>query len=137
MPRQSIEARAAAAWRNGRKPPDPPGYLSKAAKSLYVDIVSSKPADWFSPGSLPLLELYVELTVLSWDLIARRGSLPCTAGNDRTAIKLENRIHKLCATTVGLAVRLRLTVQANVGRHSRMLDERGAPVHPLLGGRGR
>ena len=135
MPRQSIEAKAAAAWRNGRGPPDPPGYLSKAAKSLWVDIVNSKPADWFSPGSLPLLEMYVELTVLNWNLVARLGSLPSTAENDRLATKLENRIHKFAAALVALATKLRLTVQASVDRHSRMLDERGSPVHPLLGGK--
>jgi phage terminase small subunit len=139
MPRRSPEALAGIAWRTRNKlqvKPMPPGYLSREAKKLWVDIVSSRPPDYFDAGSLPLLEAYCEATVHSWDLMKRIGDLPGTPANDRESARLERRSHKYVATLLGLATKLRLTPQANIRRGSAMLREGGwGDVNPLLRGR--
>ena len=138
MPRRSPEALAGIAWRTQNEAQVkrmPPWYLSREAKKLWIDIVSSRPPDYFDAGSLPLLEAYCEATVHSWDLMKRIGDLPCTPANDREGARLERRSHKYVATLLGLATKLRLTPQANIRRGSSMLGERGWPDHPLLRGR--
>ena len=135
MPRQSVEARAAAAWRTGRVTPEPPSYLSARGKSLWLDILASKPPDWFDAGSLPLLAMYVVAIEIAEDLAVRRSGLPSTPENDKLAARLERRHQRAIVAMVQLATKCRLSVQAAVDRRSRMLDERGSPPHPLLSGR--
>src|SRR5687768_5955275 len=77
MPRQSVESKAGAAWRAAAKSPciDPPSYLDKAAKSLWVSIVSSKPADWFDAGSYALLVEYCQITARHKKLVQELNEL--------------------------------------------------------------
>jgi hypothetical protein len=64
--------------------------------------------------------------------------LAATSIADRVAHGLEIRLMSLNGSCATLATKLRLSVQAAVHRHSRMLDERGlseaAESDPLLGG---
>jgi hypothetical protein len=89
MARQSVEAKAAAAWRAAATTPsiDLPSYLDKAAKSLWVSIVSSKPADWFDQGSYALLVEYCQITArhksLSENSNPLRNSASCQRSNHR------------------------------------------------------
>jgi hypothetical protein len=132
MPRQSIEARAAAAWRKGRVLPDAPKHLSDKAKLLWVNIVSSKPPDWFDEGNYPLLAMYCDLATTAEELSAARSALPV---QHREAARLR-RAHLATATVMcTLAVKLRLSVQNTIDRRSGILNERGSPRHPLLGGK--
>src|SRR5688572_7422434 len=121
MPRQSVEARAAAAWRTGRVTPEPPSYLSARGKSLWLDVLASKPPDWFDAGSLPLLSMYVVAIEIAEDLVVRRSGLPSTPENDRLAARLERRHQRAIVAMVQLATKCRLSVQAAVDRRSRML----------------
>jgi phage terminase small subunit len=52
MPRQSAEARSAAAFRQGGKHPVPPKHLSDDAKALWREMVEDRPVDYFRPGAL-------------------------------------------------------------------------------------
>ena len=40
--------------------PKPPKHLDEWQAALWVSVTSTKPADWFSDETLPLLEAYVE-----------------------------------------------------------------------------
>jgi hypothetical protein len=112
--------------------PEHPKYLSSEAKSLWVDIVSSKPPDWFDAGSYPLLGMYVDLVVVAKELAIQRSAVPVL---DREAARLESRWLKTVAVTLNLAVKLRLTPQAKIDRRSGMLNETGLSRSSLLAGR--
>ena len=146
MPRQSADARAAAAFRAGSSHPKPPRGLTGRAKGLWLEIVRSKPIDWFDPGSFPLLRQYCVLAAYAEEVGTRlrvvpRGG-PAVAGGEpvepvdpaalaaaRSAAVKELR--EVAATCTSLATKLRLSVQSNVERHSRMLDEPGLPPAPV------
>jgi hypothetical protein len=55
MPRSGAEARSAAIWLAGGKPPRPPAHLSKRAAAIWREITGSRPCDYFKPGALSLL----------------------------------------------------------------------------------
>lgn len=40
--------------------PKPPGRLDEWQAALWVSVTATKPADWFSDETLPLLEAYIE-----------------------------------------------------------------------------
>jgi hypothetical protein len=61
MPRQSAEARGAAAFRSGGAPLEPPKHLSKEAAALWLAVTACKPPDWFDPASAVLLEEFCEV----------------------------------------------------------------------------
>lgn len=136
MPRASAEERAARAFRVGGKRPPAPAHLSTDAAATWRQIIAVKPLGWFDAGSLPLLELYC-LTLERAHLVATR--VAATDVSDKNAHGLEIRLMGLNASCATLATKLRLSVQAAVHRHSRMLDERGpgegAAADPLLGGK--
>ena len=136
MPRSSAEERAAKAYRAGGKRPAPPAFLGKEAAATWRKIVAAKPLGWFDEGNLPLLALYCATLEQARLVAARVGA---TGVSDKGAHGLEIRLMGLNGSCVTLASKLRLTVQAAVNRHSRMLDERGpgeaAASDPLLGGK--
>jgi phage terminase small subunit len=43
--------------------PEPPAHLGDDAAEIWRATVNSLPADWFSPGTLPLLEAFCGLSV--------------------------------------------------------------------------
>ena len=134
MPRQSVEARAAAFWRQGRVLPDAPEYLSDKAKSLWKDIVSCKPPGWFDEGNLPLLGQYCDLITTAEALAAQRNAL-LVPHREAARLRRQHLATVLAMTTV--AVKLRLSVQNTIDRKSRVLDEPGwGSDNPLLRGRG-
>jgi len=136
MPRQSPEARSAAAFLTGVQAPEPPADLLPGEVKLWVEIVQSKPAGWFDAGSLLLLELYAYTAIQA----ARVAAALSDVGDIGSPVagRLCRRLVALNNSTVGLASRLRLTVQATVHRKSGMLSEPGAgETDPLLGGRAR
>jgi hypothetical protein len=112
----SMEARAAAQWRHPAEHQRPPGYLSAEAKRIWREIVLSRPADFFRPGSLHLLEQFCV------GMVAQRANLRTLESSplDRVAIA---KMSKLALVLNATAARLRLTVQSDVDRSSRRLDE--------------
>jgi hypothetical protein len=123
--------------------------LDKAAKSLWVSIVSSKPADWFDPGSYALLAEYCQITARHKKLAQELEELDRQKPTDplerqllRNAVgELEDRILKHARTSGSLAARLRLAVQNTIDRRSGILTEKPpeaaavAPRNSLLSGR--
>ena len=133
MPRHSAEERSAASWRADGKHPVPPGYLSREAKKLWREIVGARPADYFQPGSLQLLEQFCET------MVAQRVALENMAAvaRDPDALALAVKTMKdLAAVVNSTAIKLRISIQAEVDRKSGKLDEREqeAKAPTLLGG---
>jgi hypothetical protein len=128
MPRQSAEARGAAAYRAGGAPQAPPKALSKEAAALWLAITACKPPDWFDPASAVLLEEFCEVVTHLRALHQHLARLR-EAGAWSEAAVTERRWLRLGARMTTLATKLRLTVQSGVDRKSRMLDEGsgGAP----------
>ena len=121
MPRMSAEARSAAAFRaGGGEYPPPPAGMSFREQEFWNAIVKSKPIDWFDPGSLPLLARYCVLTHQAEKLEEILRDTPTAEAG-----RVEARIIALNGNLVTIATKLRLSVQAAVDRHSRMLGEKG------------
>ena len=76
MPRISPAARAAAVWKAGGRKPTPPKHMSAAARSIWRQIVADRPADWFRPGSLLLLEQLCEIMVAQRAALAQLARMP-------------------------------------------------------------
>ena len=126
MPRLSAEARAAATWRAGGGPPKPPKHLSRAAKAMWREIVASRPADYFGPGSTQLLESFVVAVLAARELATAVEASP----TDKAAADAWLAMVKV---ETALATKLRLAVSSAIKPHSGALNERGAH-HPLIGG---
>ncbi len=136
MPRQSAESRSIAGFRAGSAPPAPPKHLSKGAAIVWVQIVASKPADWFDAGSLVLLETYCEGAV-HIRCIAKKLAGFRKSGAWEEAKAWEKRFKQMSECLTTIATKLRLSVQAIVERHSRKIGERGnagKAADTLLGG---
>ena len=127
MARVSPAARAAAAWRSGGKKPAPPRHMSTAAKRIWWAIVNDRPPDWFRPGSLELLEQLCEVVIAQRAALAQLAAAP----TDPEAVKV---VKDLAGIVNSTAVKLRLSVQADVDRHSGKKDEKEPGADVLLGG---
>jgi hypothetical protein len=64
VPRKSAEDRSAAYWRTGGKPIAQPAHLDGKVRAVWRVITASKPPDYFSPASAPLLESLCEAVVM-------------------------------------------------------------------------
>jgi hypothetical protein len=129
MPRASVESKSAALWRSGSKHPAPPKTLSREAKAIWKEIVLARPADFFAPGALHLLEQFCVATVAARQ-VARSIEIDPTADTDIYA-----KYMTLCA---GHAQKLRLSIQSALRTESGKNDEREAEAEKktaLLGGR--
>jgi hypothetical protein len=113
MPRISVEARSAAAFRAGGTRRPPPKHLRAAANRLWTSIVEDRPADWFRPGSYELLEQFCDLT------IEQRLAIKAlrAASSDDFPLKLK-AAKDLVSMTTALATKLRITVLADVDRRA-------------------
>jgi phage terminase small subunit len=125
MPRASAEARSAATWRAKGEWPAAPAYLSREAKKLWKQIVEARPADYFQPGSLQLLEQFCET------MVTQRIALEnmATVARDPDALALAVKTMKdLAAVLNSTALKLRISIQAEVDRKSGKLDEKEPAV---------
>jgi hypothetical protein len=113
-------------WKGGGQKPAPPKHLSAKAKRIWQEIVNDRPADWFRPGSLLLLEQLCCTMVGQRDVLVQLERDPCNTNLMKVA--------KDYATIINAtATKLRLTVQNDVHRDSRKIDEREPGSDPLLG----
>jgi hypothetical protein len=134
MPRQSVEARAGAAWRSKHEKPIPYStkHLSPEARKLWGRILASKPADWFDEGNPPILAQYCDLVAEQADLVLRRNELYSTKPVDsversaliRAKCEVNKTIREYALASTTLAVKLRLNVQNTIDRRSGVLDEK-------------
>lgn len=118
MPRVSAEARAAASWRVGGAHPEPPKHLSRDAKAVWCSIVRARPADYFEPGSLHLLETFCVHTV---QLRRVAEVMDREDAGSREHADAVTTSAKLSTSIAQLAQKLRLSIQAATrpedGRH--------------------
>jgi hypothetical protein len=120
MPRISAEARAAAAWQVGSRSPAPPKGLSPGARSVWREIVDSRPPDYFRPGALHLLEQLCAVIALARQLAPEVQERPAD-----TAIA--GQYLKFTQTTALLCQKLRLSIQSSTRPVAGILDEGGGP----------
>jgi hypothetical protein len=126
MPRVSPAARATAVWRAGGSKPQPPNHLSAKARKIWQAIVDDRPADWFRPGYLLLLEQLCSTMVGQRAVLAELEQAP----HDPELIKAAKDYAAIINAT---ATKLRLTVQAELDRDSRKVHEKEPAADVLLG----
>ena len=136
MPRRSVEALAAAVYRAGGSPPEPPKDLGASARALWCQIAASKSPDWFDPANLRLLRRYCRTAITAeiW-----HDRLDQAEVGSPASVALCKLVIALNASIGVMAAKLRLTVQNQIDRRSGKLNERGlGDIDPdgLLGGRG-
>jgi phage terminase small subunit len=97
--------------------PEPPEHMGDEAGAIWRSITNSLPADWFSPGTLPLLEAFCGLTV-SQQLTLRSLQRLERGGDDFDRddwVALLNQLGTLSGRIATLATRMRLTPQSRYG----------------------
>ena len=96
--------------------PAPPDSLSETQKAMWVEVVKSKPHDWFDAGSIPLLVEYCRIRE-SLDILAEEANaadpewLKTDAGLKRHT-DLWAAIDKKQGRMAQLAMKMRLTQQS-------------------------
>jgi hypothetical protein len=97
---------------------DPPAHLGDDAAEIWRATVNSLPADWFSAGTLPLLEAFCglsvsqQLTLRALQLVERSGG----DGFDRDEwTALIKQLGEISGRVATLATRMRLTPQSRYG----------------------
>ena len=97
--------------------PDPPDHMGDDAVAIWRAVVNSLPADWFSPGTLPLLEAFCGMT------ISQRYTLRALRRIEQNADDFERdewertlkQLGEVSGRIATLATRLRLTPQSRYG----------------------
>lgn len=127
MPRLSADARAAAAFRAGGQHPRPPKGMPKPAAKVWREIVEARPADFFQPGQLHLLELFCCSVELQR---ATLKTLQAQPANDAA----HKRMGRLATIIASLATKLRLTISSASRPDAAVNKERPPAPSGLLGG---
>jgi hypothetical protein len=136
VPRRTPEDIAAAYLRTGGKAPEPPAHLDAKSKQVWRIIASSRPPDFFTAGSLPLLEAYVVALVMLRFYHAEW----CRDQTNDGYLKAITALNNSLAT---LATKLRLSI-SSIDKRSGLLTEKGDPpssedgkvIHDVLFGGG-
>ncbi len=119
--------------------PEPPAHLGDEAAERWRAIVSTLPADWFSPGSLPLLEALCALAVSQRRTAEALEKLEAGDGefDEDQWRRFQRQLGEMSSRISTLATRLRLTPQS---RYMPRGAARAAGRHPgaaaLWGGDG-
>ena len=101
--------------------------MSPAARAVWRRIVDDRPGDWFRASNLHLLEQLCEAVAAQREVLAKLQAAP----TDKELVKTVTALGNL---TIALSTKLRLTVQADVVRQSRKIDQREPKANVLLGG---
>lgn len=128
MPRLSADAIAQRAVMSGGSAPEPPKCLKWKAKALWIAICASHSADFFRPGALELLKEFCRRSVVIEDLLAEYEENPKN-------IALLDVIDRHSNAISRLAVKLRISVQAEVRSDRAIVKEKGPSKGSLLGGK--
>jgi hypothetical protein len=101
--------------------------MSPVARAVWSRIVDDRPGDWFRASNLHLLEQLCETVAAQRVVLAKLRARP----TDKELVKTVTALGNL---TLALSTKLRLTVQADVVRQSRKIDQREPKANVLLGG---
>ncbi len=107
--------------------PDPPAHLGDDAAEIWRAVVNSLPADWFSPGTQPLLEAFCGLTISQRNTIRALQRIEREA-NDFQRDEWERvlkQLGEISGRIATLATRMRLTPQSRYGARSADTAARG------------
>ena len=127
MARMSAEARSASVWRASGALPEAPKHLCAATKKLWTEVVDSRPADYFAPGSLQILEDFCVASVALAKLAKKITRDPADP-------RLNDSFKKLSGIKATAATKLRLAVSSSVAADSGKLTEKQPRVDGLIGG---
>ena len=97
--------------------PEPPEHMGEDAVKVWRAVVNSLPADWFTPGTRPLLEALCGLTI-SQRLTLRAVQKVERDGEDfdgASWVNLLRQLGEISGRIATLATRLRLTPQSRYG----------------------
>jgi phage terminase small subunit len=123
MPRKSPDAKSAMYFRTGAKAPAPPAHLPTECKATWKAVTASRPPDFFTVGSLPLLESYCHT------LMMHRYYTKLWTNDAVNRDRFTEAIVKLNASLAQLATKLRLA-QTSIDRRAGILSE----VEPSIDG---
>ena len=112
--------------------PDPPEHLGDDAVAIWRAVINSLPADWFTPGTLPLLEAMCALAVSQrYTLRALQGAERGDDDFDRESWeKLQRQLGEISGRIATLATRMRLTPQSRYGARGADTAGRAPPDGP-------
>jgi hypothetical protein len=117
MPRMSAESLAGAAYRAGGKPPAPPKHLSARARTIWCEITTSRPVDFFLPGATTLLAGFCEMAA------AQESNLRALAASP-SDLEMQKAAREMATTLSSVAVKLRLAVSSSVRADAGILTEK-------------
>ena len=109
--------------------PKPPAHLGDDAAEIWRQITNSLPADWFSAGTLPLLEALCGLTVSQGYTIRALQRIE-REGNEFERDEWERVLKQLGEVSgriATLATRMRLTPQSRYGARAADTAARSGP----------
>ena len=100
--------------------PDPPDKMGEDAEAIWRAVVNSLPADWFTPGTLPLLEAFCGLTVSQRFTLRALQRIEREANDFRRDEweRILKQLGEISGRIATLATRLRLTPQSRYGARS-------------------
>ena len=101
--------------------PEPPAHLGDDAAEIWRATVNSLPADWFSPGTLPLLEAFCGLSVSQQLTLRALQRAERSVGNEFDVDEwaaIQRQLGEISGRVATLATRLRLTPQSRYGPRS-------------------
>ena len=112
--------------------PEPQEHMGEGAAEIWRSITNSLPADWFTPGTLPLLEALCGLTISQRYTIRSLERLE-REGSDFDREEWERVLKQLGAISgriATLATRMRLTPQSRYGARGAATAGRLPPDGP-------
>lgn len=90
---------------------EPPAYLTEAERALWLDVVNSKPIEWFGPDSSPVLVEFVR-AVETCNQLAGPVSITMAGGDPGEIEKILKVRDREAKRAADLATKLRLTQQS-------------------------
>ena len=121
MPRKS--AAALSVLQPVAKPPVPPRDLDQAAANLWRAIAQDRPADWFTPATLRLLQRFCRTSVYAERLHDALDDEPI--GGNRAVVLFKQIVAANAALGI-MAAKMRLSTQATIDGRSSKAGERAS-----------
>lgn len=108
MARQSAESLSIAAVSIPVRP-DPPKDMTKYQKQIWVDVVNTKPPEWFESDTFPILRAYCVASQRHFDISKQLDKIGIEADEAKDLMRMEDMYAKQLKA---LGVSMRLTQQS-------------------------
>lgn len=99
--------------------PEPPNYLTDWQQALWRSVTATKPAEWFSDDTLPLLEAYVEASLTHRNVSAAMRNFTAEQLADEDMGRQYGALGQQQARAAGvlaqMAIKMRLSQSARYG----------------------